>query len=156
MIEIIIILQTLFFIYEKKYVYIVLFIGFALMMRLFSKNKLLFLIVPIILTQLLYIACTLYVSEGFRKKWKKRAKRAIRKRAKRGIKGNINDARRVGRNYVGLKKKNNKQKATIHAQNQKIKAQNSTITSQNQQLTNTNTLSARYKEIIGNIHDQVK
>ena len=126
------------------------------MMRLFSKNKLLFLIVPIILTQLLYIACTLYVSEGFRKKWKKRAKRAIRKRAKRGIKGNINDARRVGRNYVGLKKKNNKQKATIHAQNQKIKAQNSTITSQNQQLTNTNTLSARYKEIIGNIHDQVK
>jgi hypothetical protein len=75
-------------------------------MRLFSKNKLLYLIVPIILTQLLYIAFTLYVSEGFkRKKWKKRAKRAIRKRVKRGIKGNINDARRVGMNYVGMKKK---------------------------------------------------
>ena len=149
MIEIIIILQTLFFIYEKRYVYVVLFIGFALMMRLFSKNKLLYLIVPIILTQLLYIAFTLYVSEGFKKpKWKKIVKR--------GIKGNISDARRVGMNYVGIKRKNDEQKATIRAQNQKIEAQNSTITSQNQQLTNANTLSERYKELIGDIHKQVK
>lgn len=159
MIEIIIILQTLFFIYEKRYVYVVLFIGFALMMRLFSKNKLLYLIVPIILTQLLYIAFTLYVSEGFgfnKKKWKKKTKRAIRKRVKRGIKGNISDARRVGMNYVGIKRKNDEQKATIKTQNEKIEAQNEKIEAQNKQLTNANTLSSRYKELIEDIHEQVK
>lgn len=157
MIEIIIILQTLFFIYEKRYVYVVLFIGFALMMRLFSKNKLLYLIVPIILTQLLYIAFTLYVSEGFKKqKYGKKTKRAIRKRVKRGIKGNISDARRVGMNYVGIKRKNDEQKATINAQNEKIEAQNQKIEAQNQQLMNANTLSSRYKELIGDIHKQVK
>ena len=157
MIEIIIILQTLFFIYEKRYVYVVLFIGFALMMRLFSKNKLLYLIVPIILTQLLYIAFTLYVSEGFKKQnYGKKTKRAIRKRVKRGIKGNISDARRVGMNYVGIKRKNDEQKATINAQNEKIEAQNQKIEAQNQQLMNANTLSSRYKELIGDIHKQVK
>jgi hypothetical protein len=147
MIEIIIILQTLFFIYEKRYVYVVLFIGFALMMRLFSKNKLLYLIVPIILTQLLYIAFTLYVSEGFLKKpkWKKR-----------GIKGNISDARRVGMNYMGMKKKNDKQNEKIKAQNEKIKALNEKIKALNEQLTKASTLSSGYKELIGDIHEKVK
>ena len=160
MIEIIIILQTLFFIYEKRYVYVVLFIGFALMMRLFSKNKLLYLIVPIILTQLLYIAFTLYVSEGFnKKKWRKRAKRAkraIRKRVKRGIKGNINDARRVGMNYVGIKRKNDEQTETIKTQNEKIEEQEEKIKAQKKQLTSADSLSTRYKELIEDIHEQVK
>ena len=157
MIEIIIILQTLFFIYEKRYVYVVLFIGFALMMRLFSKNKLLYLIVPIILTQLLYIAFTLYVSEGFNtNKWKNKAKIAIGKRVKPGIKGNISDARRVGMNYVGIKRKNDEQTETINTQNEKIEEQEEKINTLTNQLTSAYSLCTSYKKRIEDIHDQVK
>lgn len=53
-ISLIVLIQIVFFIVHEKYLYILLFIALSLILQLFSKNEIVFLLFPIILVYLLY------------------------------------------------------------------------------------------------------
>ena len=75
-ISLIVLIQIVFFIVHEKYLYILLFIALSLILQLFSKNEIVFLLFPIILVYLLYKNNQ---REGF---LFKKAKKAVSKSSK--------------------------------------------------------------------------
>ena len=90
-ISLIVLIQIVFFIVHEKYLYILLFIALSLILQLFSKNEIVFLLFPIILVYLLYKNNQ---REGF---LFKKAKKAISKQSKSVAKVASNQSKLVSK-----------------------------------------------------------
>lgn len=90
-ISLIVLIQIVFFIVHEKYLYILLFIALSLILQLFSKNEIVFLLFPIILVYLLYKNNQ---REGF---LLKKAKKAVSKSSKSVAKVASNQSKLVSK-----------------------------------------------------------
>lgn len=133
-----VIIQMVFFIVNDAHYAILLFIILSFIIRYFSNSQLFYILIPMVICQFVYSLYHPVLSSKFeffrrrrrrKRKGKKRrrigkgmkkAKKFIKKRAKKGIKGNLRDARSFTRNLADLQKKNKKQETTISSQNTKL------------------------------------
>ena len=134
-----VIIQMVFFIVNDAHYAILLFIALSFIIRYFSNNQLFYILIPMVICQFVYSLYHPVLSsklEFFRRRRRRRGKRRIgkrrigkamkktkkiiKKRAKKGIKGNFRDARRFTRNLADLQKKNKKQETTISSQNAQL------------------------------------
>lgn len=90
-----VLIQTLFFIVNDAHFYVLTFIGLSLILQAFSKNPLVFLLVPMIIVHLLFVYWP--VQEGFKigKKIKKTSKKAGKT-----AKNTTNEAKKTTTNTV--------------------------------------------------------
>lgn len=88
LLELALLIQIIYYIIHDSHFYIILFVLLSLILMNFSKESLIFILVPMALTHILFLIRGEPCREGFgRKKWRKRAKK-MRKRARKSG-GNI-------------------------------------------------------------------
>lgn len=135
-----VIIQMVFFIANNAHYAILLFIALSFIIRYFSNNPLFYILSPMVICQFVYNLYHSVLSSKFEffrrrrrrrgkrrgrrkrklRKLTKKAKQFVKKRANKGIKGNIRDARRFARNLARLQKENEKQEKTISSQNAEL------------------------------------
>ena len=111
MLWLVVLIQTLFFIVNDAHFYVILFILFSFSLSKFSKNELIYLLLPVIIVRVLYLQLKDEVIEGFkRKKRLKKMRKKMKKTsnvASNGIKKAVKDAenrvrKEVGNRYEGI------------------------------------------------------
>ena len=86
----------------------------------------------------------------------KKAKKFMKKRAKKGIKGNLRDARSFTQNLADLQNKNKKQETTISSQNTKLLQKDGLIRQQKASLSLKAGQLAEHQGIIRAVHREAK
>jgi ElaB/YqjD/DUF883 family membrane-anchored ribosome-binding protein len=107
MLLLVVLIQTLFFIVNDAHFYVILFILFSFSLSKFSKNELIYLLLPVIIVHVLYLHLK-EAKEGFIKL--KKGKKMISKTSKsasNGMKKAVKDAedrvrKEVGNRYDGI------------------------------------------------------
>ena len=107
MLWLVVLIQTLFFIVNDAHFYVILFILFSFSLSKFSKNELIYLLLPVIIVHVLYLQLK-EEKEGFIKL--KKGKKMISKTSKsasNGVKKAVKDAenrvrKEVGNRYEGI------------------------------------------------------
>lgn len=102
----------LFYIFKNAYLSIALFALISLILQQFSKNKLLFVLLPLLVAHLFFLYNN--PQEGFKRRWrKKRLKKSYHKFKKnpiKEIKKHANNAMKLQFEILSLKKKNKQEK----------------------------------------------
>lgn len=81
-----VLIHTIFFIVHDSHFYVLTFIGLSLILQSFSKNPVVFLLIPMIVSHLLFLNRT-FTQEGFRfRRKKKKTFKKIKKTAKKSAK----------------------------------------------------------------------
>ena len=98
LLELVLLIQIIYYIIHDSHFYIILFVLLSLILMSFSKESLIFILVPMALTHIVFLIRGEPCREGFgRKKWRKRAKKA--RKGVRKVGGNISKGvRKVGGN----------------------------------------------------------
>lgn len=104
----------LFYIFKNAYLSIVLFALISLILQQFSKNKLLFVLLPLLIAHLFFLYNN--PQEGFKRKskWRKRIKK-FKKDPIKEIKKHANNAVNLQAENLLLKKKNKQEKQNTKA-----------------------------------------
>ena len=102
----------LFYIFKNAYLSIVLFALISLILQQFSKNKLLFVLLPLLIAHLFFLYNN--PKEGFRRRWGKSLKK-IKKSPIKEIKKHANNLVALQAENLSLKKKNKKEKKKTKA-----------------------------------------
>ena len=104
LLELVLLIQIIYYIIHDSHFYIILFVLLSLILMSFSKESLIFILVPMALTHIVFLIRGEPCREGFgRKKWRKRAKKA--RKGVRKVGGNISKGvSKVGGNIMRIQK----------------------------------------------------
>ena len=111
----------LFYIFKNAYLSIVLFALISLILQQFSKNKLLFVLLPLLIAHLFFLYNN--PQEGFRRRRRPRIGKSLKKRLKQA-KQYGNQMVQLQAENLSLKKKNKKEKKKTKAAKQETTVAN--------------------------------
>ena len=119
MIELVILIQSLYFIHQEKYSYVYLFIALSYIFMFFSENILVYLWISVFIVFIVYLLFDSRINESFKRRRRRRGRKSIKKlkkkaqQAKKQTKKQVNVAKKQTVKQVNVAKKQAKKQVKV-------------------------------------------